>query len=105
MTAVNINGYDYKIISDITIDELTKQNPEFGKRLVGLCNMTNKEIFVTEDHGERVSTLIHEIIEAINREYKIGLTHHWKVNRLERALYDLLVNQLKIDLTYLLDGD
>ena len=57
----------------------------------GFCNYHTKEIVIAGDVPRRVmnKTIIHEIIEAMNAEFSIGLEHD-QINLLETALEELI---------------
>lgn len=65
---------------------------KYQRSVIGMFDSEEKKLYVANDLSEedRNSTAIHELIEAINYFESLGLTHHWKVEKLERALYSLL---------------
>ncbi len=88
---MKILGFDYEIV-------LGKME-EFGH-----CNSGDMVIAISEDINEQqvTSTLIHEIIEAINTHMELKLKHS-QIARLEAGLY-CVFRENKIDLKPLL-GD
>ena len=84
---------DYTINYSLTKQELGAKYPEI-KRPIGVFDPNEKMIFIAKGLTavELESTLIHEIMEAINYDYGVGLTHYSKIDKLERALYQVLTD-------------
>jgi Zn-dependent peptidase ImmA (M78 family) len=63
-----------------------------GKDTLGYCDDEAKVIYIKDNQtlDESFNTVIHELVHAINHEYKIKLKHG-QVYKLERALAELLV--------------
>jgi Zn-dependent peptidase ImmA (M78 family) len=63
-----------------------------GKDTLGYCDDEAKVIYVKDNQNldECFSTILHELVHAMNHEYGMKLKHT-QVYKLERALADLLV--------------
>ena len=89
---VKIAGYDYKVISEI------------GKRHERQADdpaaMTPRTQMIWIDSKQspdgQISSLFHEILEAINYHYQLGLKHNI-LSTLETALYQVLKDNQFID--------
>lgn len=69
------------------------QVSEKGKETLGLCCPSEKEILLVQgmDARERLSTLLHELLHAIEFEYDIDLPHAL-VYKLEGPLTQLILD-------------
>lgn len=99
---MRIGWTDYRIDLELTTEQLSQMGNQEGA-IIGRCHFAEKTIYVASDISktDQKLTLCHEIVEAMNYHYTIGLTHHWKVDRLERALFEFL-NEVGFDFNRLL---
>jgi hypothetical protein len=91
MTTLNILGYEYDVIREKTVEELgfCGQIDSNGQLIHIATDMTIQQL---------VSTILHEILEALNYHMCLGLDHD-TVSRLETGLYQTLTsNGVNIDL-------
>ena len=90
---MRILGYDYKLIVD---------GDQHSIGSLGRFHAGAQEIQIAEGLGpdQRASTVIHEILEAVNYMLAIGLKHK-QVTGLEVALYQVFTSN-GVDLTPLL---
>ena len=80
---IKILGYDYNIDYEDSFNE--------GHEEMGRCCAPKQQITINEKlHDEQqASTLLHEIIEALNYHMEIGLEHNAIMN-LEAGLYQVI---------------
>ncbi len=80
---LNIGGHTYKVI--------VKNRSKDGTDNAGTVIVAENTIWINGDQCEtqRESTLLHEIIEAINITYNLGLKHN-QITTLEVTLYQVL---------------
>ena len=81
---VKIGGHRYKVIfKDLDKNEASNN--------CGYCRTTDNEIYINSSMSQeqQESTLLHEIIEAINFNYQLDLEHN-KIQTLEATLYQVL---------------
>ena len=73
------------------IEVIVRDAESVGSRDAGLANLRLNKIWVDarQNKSQREATLIHEIIEAINYHYELGLEHH-KICTLETSIYQVL---------------
>jgi len=83
MKKLNILGYTYTI-------DMTKALEEMEGN-VGFCDFDNLQLRVANDvpHGVKCSTILHEIIEAVNYHLEIGLKEP-QIKQLEVGLFQSL---------------
>lgn len=64
-----------------------------GHSLDGFYDEGRQLILIAYGQGQfsRISTLIHELLHAVDTEHKVGLTHK-QIYKLEKALFSLLVD-------------
>jgi hypothetical protein len=78
--SVFVGGQEYEVFED---ENLACEDDRFGE-----CN--HRRLFITIDmgahHARKWETLLHEALEAINHQYRIGLSHD-QTEQLECALY------------------
>jgi hypothetical protein len=88
MYTLKILGYSYKV-------DFSKTQQELGGNL-GFCNFDKKLLQVARDADKEVqhSTLIHEILEAINFHLEIGLEEP-QIKQLEVGLHQTLIGLIK----------
>jgi hypothetical protein len=88
---MKILGYDIRIVSDKKMDEI-------GNYSGGFTSSQNR-IQVASDlcDEQKVSTLLHEIIEALNHFLELKLEHN-VISSLESGLYQVLKDN-GVDLT------
>ena len=81
--SIQILGYDYGLLTDRTLEDLSGA--------MGTCDSNNLIIRVANNIPEqqKQSTVLHEIIEAIDYSLELGLEHR-SINSLEAALYQVL---------------
>lgn len=86
---MNILGYDYELR---WLDE--DVNGESGT-----CRVCTQVIGITRrDHPQqRISTILHEIVEAINTQLDLGLTHT-QISAVENGMFQTLTKN-GVDLT------
>lgn len=65
---------------------------KLGRNLVGLCEPNEKIIYIKTKQSKKeiLSTLIHELLHAMEFEHEIPIKHKM-VYRLERAILDMLL--------------
>ena len=81
---IKIGGHEIKIVEIIDLDNLDN---------VGRWVKTKNEIQIekNQSQSQKESTLLHEIIEAINDLYELDLNKDYhKITTLETALYQVL---------------
>lgn len=81
---INILGYKYEIVESNTTNTMGNN--------FGLLDFQNLEMIIAADMPEqqRVSTIIHEVIEALNIHLSIGLEHP-QITMLETGIYNVLI--------------
>jgi len=96
MTAINILGYAYTVDLSDTLEDMNGN--------IGFCNFDRKILRVANDVDSDVrnSTLLHEIIEAINYHLEIGLCEA-QIKQLEVGLHQVF-NESGGALSSLLDN-
>lgn len=79
---MKILGYDYVIVQDGLSDDIGAN---------GRCHINRQRIQVPSDLAPQqlTSTILHEIIEALNYHLELGLEHRVRMS-LEAALYQTL---------------
>jgi len=94
MKLLKILGYIYTLDASKSIDDMGGN--------VGFCDLDKKLMRVANDVDKDVrnSTLLHEIIEAINYHLELNLEHH-KIMALEVGLHQTLTDN-GVDLGLLL---
>ncbi len=82
--SVKIGGQNYKII----IKDLNKSECQDN---CGYCRTTDNEIYINSSMSQeqQETTLLHEILEALNFNYQLDLEHN-KIQTLEATLYQVL---------------
>lgn len=82
-----------RIKKDVTYSVIQKDmgHDYKGHKVLGECIYKDKEIFLTihQSDTEKIKTLIHEVLHAIEFEYKMDISHK-SVEILEIALYRVL---------------
>ena len=93
---MRILGYEYSLDASKTIEELGGN--------MGFCNFSLQQISVARDikMDGKLSTLVHEVIEALNYHLELNLKHK-QISALEVGLNQVL-SENGIDLSVLLDG-
>jgi len=88
---LKIGSHSYDVIFKNLDDEAQPNS--------GYCNTTGNKITInnTLPISQQESTIVHEIIEAINFLYQLELKHN-KIMTLETALYQILKDNYKINL-------
>jgi len=81
-TSWKVGEHDYRVAWCDRID---------GKDTLGYCDDDAKVIYLKDDQTaeDAFSTLIHEIIHAMEFEHKIDISHK-AVHKLERAIMDFI---------------
>lgn len=79
---MKILGYDYKVVSESNMDEAGA---------MGRCHPKSQRLQISSDIHEqqKVSSILHEIIEALNYHLELKLEHQ-SVMSLEASLYQVL---------------
>jgi hypothetical protein len=82
---LRIAGYDYEVILD------EDRNKDHGVSARGSCNAFYQKIWLdgSQPFEGLKTTLLHEILEAVNDHYEMGLNHH-TICSLETVLYQVL---------------
>lgn len=82
--SIKIGGQNYKVI----IKDLDKSEAQNN---CGYCRATDNEIYINTSisQEQQESTLLHEILEALNFNYQLELEHN-KIQTLEATLYQVL---------------
>lgn len=80
---LNILGYPYTVISDILLQDMSGN--------IGYCNFDKQWIQVAKDvaNEARNSTLLHEVMEALNYHLEIGLSEA-QIKQLEVGLHQVM---------------
>jgi hypothetical protein len=93
--AVNILGYTYTLKRGATVDEMGAMGRMIPGALTILiaCDLTRQQ---------SESTVIHEVIEAVNHALDLGLQHN-QISGIEVALYGALT-AAGVDLSPLVEG-
>jgi len=99
---IRIGMKNYTVIETYNSDELGKV---FGKpyACAGICDTVNNQIHIAVDQSDfnKASTLVHEIIEALNHNYQLKLRHR-QIEVLELGVMHFLVDH-GINLDEILD--
>ena len=92
---MNILGYEYRVVSYETADD----SGSYGR-----FHSKTQKLQIANDLcvEQKISTVLHEILEAVNYHLEIQLTHQ-NIMSLETALYQVM-KENGIDLTPLLKG-
>jgi hypothetical protein len=73
---IRVGAYTYKVmIVDKLVDEdAIRKDDRF---MLGQCDSNKLEIYILRDQSkiQQASTFVHEVLEAINEHYGIGLKH------------------------------
>ena len=99
MKQLNILGYKYRLDTSKSLSEMD------GK--VGLCDLDNKVLTIANNVDSDMidSTLLHEIVEAINYHLELGLEHR-QIMGLEVGLHQSLSdNGINLDNLLLPESD
>ena len=83
---VKIGGHIYDVVS-------MHDHLRVGDGCFGLCDHNNHRILIDRKLPEsrQQCTLLHEIIEAINEQYELGLIHP-TICTLEQSLYQIFID-------------
>lgn len=108
MENINIVGFLVKIDHSKTTEELTKDSddPKEGYITIGMFDPNTHTIFVAKDldQEKKISTLIHEILEALNYYLDLKLRHS-KIEDLEWGLFSLFTGNNLIDFNKLIGAE
>lgn len=86
---LNIGGQKYDVI-------ITDRFKKDGQSSIGSCQPIHNKVWIEKDipKTQQESTFLHEIIEVINSNNDLGMTHQ-QISTLETQLYQVLKeNQL-----------
>lgn len=83
---VVVNGNFWRV-------RFVRRMPEGNENAIGLCVFDDKEILVMlcQSERERLATLIHELLHAIEHEYGVEIGHKL-IGVIEYAVADMVIN-------------
>jgi len=92
----------YDVCYDLTQEQI-KSKYEKDYPCAGLFDSEEQRIYVAKDQSvtEQQSTLVHEIIEALNFKYRVGLREQ-QIVKLERGIFNFLTD-LGVNVPEILD--
>lgn len=88
-SSVRVGSYDYDIhyVADLYSDK--------GERLLGMCDLNKKQIYIKMPDPEIESTIVHEFIHAMVFENGFDMDER-SVLKMESALYKFLKDNYKL---------
>lgn len=83
--SIEVLGYEYQIVLSSTMPGGVPGDS------FGACDFSEGKIYVAEGLNKRLasSTLLHEVLEALNYHLELGLKHS-QISALEAGLYQVL---------------
>lgn len=80
---INILGFTYTV-------NLTMSRDELGA--MGKCDLKHSTLYIARDMSieQKISTLLHEIIEAIDMHLELDIQQHRIISGLEAGLFQVL---------------